>query len=59
MEKGRLELARSALRRVLAVRKLVLSAEGERRIDACTDLATLSRWLEQAVLAASAAEALG
>jgi hypothetical protein len=57
-ERGQLLLARSALRRVLAVRKLPLSPEGERRIDACTDLDTLSRWHDQAVLAASADEAL-
>jgi hypothetical protein len=56
--KGQLELARSDLRRVLAVRKLALSAEGERRIDACSDLDTLGRWHDQAVLAASADEAL-
>jgi hypothetical protein len=58
METGFRSGERSALRRVLAVRKLVLSAEQERLIDACTDLATLGRWLDQAVFATSAAEAL-
>jgi hypothetical protein len=50
--------ARSALRRVLARRKLALSAADEARINACTDLPTLERWHEQAVEAQSAAEAL-
>jgi hypothetical protein len=49
---------RRMLRRVLVLRKLALNADGEARIDACTDLATLQRWLDQAVLAASADEAL-
>ena len=57
-ERGRLEEERATLRRVLALRKLTLKADGEARIDACADLATLQRWLDQAVLAASADEAL-
>jgi hypothetical protein len=57
-ERGRLEEERATLRRVLALRKLGLKADGEARIDACTDLATLQRWHDQAVLAASADEAL-
>jgi hypothetical protein len=57
-ERGRIEEERATLRRVLALRKLGLKAEGEARIDACADLATLQRWLDQAVLAASADEAL-
>ena len=57
-DRGRLEGERSTLRRVLALRKLGLKPDGEARIDACTDLATLQRWLDQAVLAASADEAL-
>jgi hypothetical protein len=56
--KGRVAEARSALRRVLARRKLALSAEEEARIDACNSLSTLERWLEQAVEAKSTAEAL-
>jgi hypothetical protein len=43
---------------VLALRKLALDAEGEARIDACNDLSALRRWLDQAVLAGSTAEAL-
>jgi len=57
-DRGRLEEERSTLRRVLALRKLGLKPDGEARIDACTDLATLQRWHDQAVLAASADEAL-
>ena len=57
-ERGRIEEERSTLRRVLALRKLELKADGAARIDACTDLATLQRWLDQAVLAATADEAL-
>jgi len=55
---GRLNEARSVLRRVLARRKLALSAQEEARIAACADLATLERWHDQAMDAASAAEAL-
>jgi len=57
-ERGRLEERRGALRSVLALRKLGLKADGEARINACMDLATLQRWLDQAVLAATADEAL-
>lgn len=55
---GQLEEERATLRRVLALRKLGLTADGEARINACMDLATLRRWLDQAVLAATADEAL-
>ena len=55
---ARVAEARSALRRVLARRKLALSIADETRINACADLPTLERWLEQAVEAPSAAEAL-
>jgi DNA-binding transcriptional ArsR family regulator len=57
-KKGRVVEARNAVRRVLARRGLALDAEHAARIDACTDLATLERWLDQAVAAASTAEAL-
>jgi hypothetical protein len=53
-----LRAARSRLRRVLARRGLVTSAEDEARIDACDDLATLERWLDETITATSAAEAL-
>lgn len=52
------EAARSLLRRVLARRKIALSAAEAARINDCTDLSTLERWLDQAVEAQSAAEAL-
>jgi len=55
---ARLDEVRSSLRHVLAGRRLVLSAEDDARIDACTDLDTLRRWLYQAVVAASAADVL-
>jgi hypothetical protein len=56
---GKLEEARSALRRLLARRGLPTSTEQEARIDACTDLEALHRWHDEAAVAASAAEALG
>ena len=57
-EEGRQVEARAALRRVLALRKLPLSQADEARIDACADLGTLERWLDQAVSAESTADAL-
>ena len=57
-EEGRQEEERGTLRRVLALRKLLFGPEQDRRIDACTDLATLRRWHDQAIFAESAAEAL-
>lgn len=55
---GRVLEARSALRRVLACRKLPLLPEQEARIDACSNLDMLDRWIEQAVEAPNAANAL-
>lgn len=49
---------RKILRRVLAGRQLPPSPEEEARIDACEDLATLERWVDQAVRASTVAEAL-
>ncbi|HEU4409933.1 MAG TPA: hypothetical protein VFS43_32060 [Polyangiaceae bacterium] len=57
-KQGKLIHARSALRRVLAARKLTLSPADEAKIEACTGLATLDRWLEQALTAQTVAEAL-
>ena len=57
-EEGMLLEARDALRRVLALRQLALSVDDDARIEACSDLATLEGWLDQAVTATSAAEAL-
>ncbi|MDC0683114.1 hypothetical protein [Sorangium atrum] len=55
---GRLDEARAALRRVLAHRQLGLAPEDAARIETCTDLATLERWLGQALAASSAEQAL-
>jgi hypothetical protein len=55
---GRLEEARYGLRRVLALRRLALSAEDEARVEACTDLDTVRRWHGQAVFAAGASDVL-
>ena len=55
---GRLTEARAALRSVLTKRGLAPSAEDEAKIDACATTATLRRWHDQAIDAASAAEAL-
>ncbi len=57
-DEGRLVEARSALRRVLARRKLALTAGDDARIEGCASLADLERWLDAAVDAASAADAL-
>ena len=58
VQKGAQRNARNALRRVLACRGLLLSPEEDAAIECCEDLATLERWLDQAVTATSAAEAL-
>jgi hypothetical protein len=54
----RVQDARAALRTVLKVRGIPLGTDEAARIDACTDLATLQRWLEQTVAATSAVDAL-
>jgi hypothetical protein len=59
LEEGEIIKARGALRLVLARRGLVLSAEEDARIDACKNVATLDRWLAEATVASSTAEALG
>ena len=55
---GEIHEARTGLRRILKARRFALGAAEEARIDACADHDTLGRWQEQAVVAASAAEAL-
>jgi hypothetical protein len=55
---GRLTEARAALRRVLVRRQLMLTQGHDAQIEACTDLATLERWLDQAVTALSVSDAL-
>ncbi|MDC0684143.1 hypothetical protein [Sorangium atrum] len=58
VERGRLSEARTALRSVLAQRQLALRPEEDARIEGCTELEVLERWLERAVTAMTAAEAL-
>ncbi|KYF51572.1 hypothetical protein BE08_33240 [Sorangium cellulosum] len=58
MEIGRLAEARAVLRRLLVRRQLALGADELARIEACDDLATLERWLEQSLSADTAADAL-
>ncbi len=58
-KKGRISEARSILRRVLARRGLELSVDDEARIDACTTLAMLEHWIDEAIVASSTAEVLG
>ncbi|WP_437904977.1 hypothetical protein WME95_42415 [Sorangium sp. So ce327] len=58
IERGRLSEARTALRRVLAQRQLALRPEEDARIEGCAELEVLERWLERAVTATTAAEAL-
>lgn len=55
---GRLAEARAALRRVLVHRQLMPSKDEDARIEACTDLATLERWNDQAFTAVSVSDAL-
>jgi hypothetical protein len=57
-DRARIAEARAMLRRVLARRGLPLRPEDEARIDACTTLLTLEHWLDEAVVAKSAGEAL-
>jgi hypothetical protein len=44
---------------VLVGRQLTPSQDDDARIDACTDLATLERWLDRAITAASVSDVLG
>jgi hypothetical protein len=48
-----------ALLRILVKRGLVITAEQERRISECTEIAALDRWLERAPSATSVDELLG
>jgi len=56
--RGRVEQARASLLRVLMRRGLEATSEERARVEACTDAATLERWLDRAIDAASVAEAL-
>ena len=56
---GGLAATRASLRRVLARRQLTLSEDEGSRIEACTGLVTLERWIDRAVTAVRASDALG
>jgi hypothetical protein len=58
-QEARLTATRASLRLVLANRQLTPSQDDDARIDACTDLATLGRWLGRAITAASVSDVLG
>lgn len=58
IEKGRVEEARTALKRVLKMRRLRLSPKYQALINTCTDLVTLERWLDQAIVAQNISQAL-
>jgi len=58
-QEGRLTATRASLRRVLAGRQLTPSQDNDARIDACSDLATLERWLDRAITATSISDVLG
>jgi hypothetical protein len=47
-----------ALLMILKQRRLAITDDQQRRIVACTDLATLDRWLDRALLATSVDELL-
>ena len=53
---GRAEGAARLLLRALRSRGLVVNAEAEQRIRACTELSTLERWLDRALVASSVDE---
>jgi hypothetical protein len=56
---GRLTATRASLRRILSRRQLTPSKNDDARIDACTDLATLERWLDRAITEVRIADVLG
>jgi hypothetical protein len=58
-QEGWLAATRASLRRVLAGRQLTPSKDDDARIEACTDLATLERWIDRASNATSASDVLG
>jgi Uma2 family endonuclease len=57
-EEGRLIEARSVLRRIAVLRGFTLGEEQQIRIEACQDLPTIERWLDQAVVVTTVDEAL-
>jgi predicted transposase/invertase (TIGR01784 family) len=57
LQKG-LHAMRTAIRNIFRKRGWTVAPQQEARLDGCTDLGTLERWLVQALTAASTAEAL-
>ena len=57
-QEGQLTATRASLRLVLANRQLTPSQDDDARIDACTDLGTLERWLDRAITAVSVSDVL-
>ncbi|WP_437284328.1 hypothetical protein [Sorangium sp. So ce406] len=58
MREGKLEGKRDTLLRLLARAGIALTEDESARIQACTDVATLDRWIENVLGAKSAAEVL-
>ncbi len=58
LEEGRLQGHREVLLRFLARAGLQATPEEAQRIEACTELALLDRWIDQSVTAGTVAEAL-
>ncbi len=58
LDEGKVEEARKAVERVLRRRGLPLSEAQAAQLAACHDLETLERWLDLAITAANADEAL-
>ena len=55
---GEIKGTRGALLRIVARAGITLSAEERARVDACTDLATLERWVDNVLGAKTAADVL-
>ena len=58
LERGRVEGLRLAVRELLRGRGFVLSPASEERVSSCEDEDTLTRWLRQAIGAASVDDAI-
>ena len=58
MREGRLEGKRDTLLRLLARAGIVLTEDESARIQACTDVATLDRWIDNVFGAKTATEVL-
>jgi hypothetical protein len=58
IDRGKLEGERGALLRLVARAGITLSEEERARVDACTDLATLDRWVDNVLGAKTAADVL-